>query len=154
MNAGVVQLVRAPACHAGSWGFKSPLSRFLILVLLVGCNPTSQVEWRFEGEAATKELVSQLEKVESLEDLQREAPKIKKSIGKIVDLAIAAKKYQISHPDMLEASFDSTHISDLLKNEISRLYQIDGATGIMEELERDSLHRLDQFSKRLQSKGS
>ena len=146
-------MVRAPACHAGGREFKSRLSRFFLVVFFcTACSPSSGEEWKLEGESISKKLVVELEQVESLQDLELRSSKIKKYFYKLTDLAVAAKQYQIRHPDAFEEESYSMHISDILKSELMRIYQIEGASEIIENLQRESLHKLDQYSKKIQNR--
>ena len=118
---------------------------FLSLFCLIGCSPTSLDEYHYEGESVARQLLIDLEKVNSQEELISQSSKLKKRFSTIVDLVIAARKHQLKHPDDEITTMEHT-ISDLLKNEFTRIYQIEGCQGIMESMQRESLHRLDRFN--------
>ncbi len=122
------------------------LFRLAICILLItSCSPSSIDEFQLEGEDIAKELLKELVKVHSLSDLKREGPKIKKEYLHLVDVMIAAKKYQNRHPNDEVPGQIGLEASEALKKEFIRVYQLEGCSELMEALQRESLHKLDLF---------
>jgi hypothetical protein len=113
----------------------------LLAIALAACSPTSLEEYHYEGENIAKEIALELTKVHSEKDLFRLAPKLKKKFSLMVDLMVAARKCQKrSEEDFYHGSEEA---SDLLKEELIRIYEIDGCQETLEEMQREALHRLD-----------
>lgn len=113
---------------------------------LVSCGPHTREEYRCEGESVARQLHSDLTRIESLSDLKAEAPKIKKRFINLTDLMIRAKKRQRMQTDEFDVDEKNTYLSDQLKAEFIRIYQIEGCQKLMEDLQRESLHRLDLYA--------
>lgn len=122
-----------------------------LLILLVSCSPGSLEEYQLEGENIAKALLRHLERVESVGDLIKEGPKLKKEYALLVQVMIAAKIYQNKHPDEEVSEPIGLEVSEALKNEFMRIYQLEGCQEVMEGLQRESLHKLDLFHKRSQA---
>ncbi len=125
---------------------------FVLALILVACSPSSIEEFQFEGENIAKRLLKQLEKVHSVSDLKREGPKLKKEYAHLARLMIAAKKFQNSHPNEEEPGLEGLEVSEDLKKEFIRIYQLEGCLELMEELQRESLHKLDLYRLRLEAR--
>lgn len=94
-----------------------------------------------DAKIEVSKLIFLLSTIETKEDLIKQSPKIKKEINILVDMMIKAKTFETSSTYDLPIDKE---MSDKLKYWMVRLYEIDGAQAIMESLQRDGLHRLDQ----------
>jgi hypothetical protein len=121
---------------------------FASILFLTGCAPGSLEEYCFEGEGTMRKLILECKNIHSKEDLVAERPKIKKNLTHLTDLMIAAKKFQMKNPEEEFTLNLSYAVSNQLKEELSRIYKIEGCRQLMEEMERESLHKLDSFNQR------
>ena len=122
----------------------------ILFFLISGCSPNSLKEYQTEGEALAKLLISELREVESTADLLKRSAKVKKIFSQLTELMICAKTYQMKHPEEQGLDFSQRETSEILQRELMRIYQIDGCQDLMEDLQRESLHRLDLFHKKSQ----
>ncbi|MBI5273694.1 MAG: hypothetical protein HY860_01410 [Chlamydiales bacterium] len=113
----------------------------LISLCLVGCSPTSREDIQLDAKIEVNRLIVLLSAIETKEDLLKQSSKIKKQINILVDMMIKANEFAPSAVD--EFPIDK-ELSDKLKYWMVRLYEIDGAPAIMETLQRDGLHKIDQ----------
>jgi len=122
------------------------------LLFALGCSPSSLEDYQHEGEAVCRLLIKELKKIESREDLIKATPKLKKRFHQVVDIVIEARKFQEGHPEeKKEFTFDPRQMSDLLKSELKRIYQIEGGRELMEHAQREALIRLDAFEKEVKN---
>ncbi len=125
--------------------------KFLVfLVFFVSCSPGSIKEYQIEGEDIAKNMIKILERVESVNDLERDSLKLKKEIAALVKIMIEAKKYQNSHPEEEVREPINFEVSEALKKEFMRIYQLEGCQDAMEALQRESLHKLDLYHRKLE----
>jgi hypothetical protein len=114
-------------------------------ILLSACAPSSMEEFRREGEAISRKLTMQLQKVETREDLVEMLPEIKKRYEEIVDLMIDLNTFKERH---LGEAVDAWYVSDQLASEtlmieMQRIYRLEGGRELMEGAQKESLFRLD-----------
>jgi 3-phosphoglycerate kinase len=83
-----------------------------------------------------------LDKVQSKQDLIDHSSKIKKEINAFTDLMILAKEMEGEENQRMVSAEDEI-LSSELKEAMKRVYQIEGARELFENLQRDALHRLD-----------
>jgi hypothetical protein len=121
---------------------------FCALVFLTSCSPGSIREYQIEGEDVARNITKILERVNSPQDLERESLKLKKEYALLVKVIIDAKKYQNNHPEEEVRGVFSSEVSDSLKKEFMRIYQIEGCQDVMEALQRESLHKLDVYHRK------
>ena len=116
---------------------------------LVGCSPGSLSDYRYEGESTCRDIIGDLQRVETREDLARLEPILKRNFEKLVIVIIGARQIQIKYPE--EALALPLHVesdvSDLLKEELERVYRIEGGKEIVERAQREAMLRLDGFEK-------
>ena len=124
-------------------------SLFFLMLICVGCGPNTAEEYQSEGERIAKRILVQLERVESLADIKREGPKLRQEFWQLTTLMITAREHGIAHPEE-SVSQGRGEISEALKQEMMRVYRLEGCQEAMEELQRESLHRLDLHHKCLQ----
>lgn len=118
-----------------------------ILLLFVSCSPNSPEEYCKEGESEARALIDLFRQVESKEDFLQVAPKIKKRVEKLTQLMIQAKKMHIRYPR--HTQMINHTLSESLKQEMTRMYRINGVEEKMHKLQRYSLHKLDEFDREL-----
>ena len=124
---------------------------FVLLFFFAACSPSSIEEFQLAGEGIARGLLKQLEKVQSISDLKREGPKLKKEYAHLAQVMIAAKKFQNRHPDEEMPSLKRLEVSEALKKEFIRIYHLEGCSELMEALQRESLHKLDLYHRRLEA---
>ncbi|MBS0653238.1 MAG: hypothetical protein JSR39_06870 [Verrucomicrobia bacterium] len=119
-----------------------------LLTALYGCSPSSSEDFQREGEALSRTLIKHLEAIESQEELLRAEPVLKKDFEAYVDLIQQARAYQLKQADeiVLDASSDFS-VSDELKEELRRIFAIEGGREIIERAQQEALVRLDAFER-------
>jgi hypothetical protein len=121
---------------------------FLLIFLLISCSPASPKEYQYEGEDVCKSILKILQKIESVSDLNREGVRLKKEYAKLVKVMIEAKKFQLRHKEIELIAPSNFEVSQALKSEFIRIYEIEGCQEKMEALQRESLHKLHQYQRR------
>ena len=135
-------------------GMYRALKVHLILALtLVACNPRSQEDFHLEGQAQCRALAEQLQSVNSREELIAHAPVLKKKFHRLTDLIIEARTAQVEG----DFTHSGTEVypedwSEALRVELRRIYAIEGGKELVEEAQRPSLLRLDQFEREMADK--
>lgn len=115
---------------------------FLIFFLfLASCSPSTLSEWRVEGVSIVKDLVEEFKSIETLSDLKSHKRTIQKKYSKLVEVMIEASSYQEGDETLRPESF----YSDALKAQYLRIYEIEGGRELLFEIQKESLHKLDQF---------
>jgi hypothetical protein len=156
INAGVVQLVRAPPCHGGSCGFEPRLPRIFIahlwllfLITFTSCSFSALEDFRAEGEAVSREITLELTHIRSRDDLLVHAPRLQELFNRLVDIILAAEAFREEHPEVSLVLPDSqnTAISDHLRIELNRVLHLEGGREVIDRTQEAALNRLDLFEK-------
>jgi hypothetical protein len=126
----------------------------MICLLFTGCSPSSLEDYRHEGEAVCRELTADLQCIQTREDLVSLETKLKKDFEKLVAVILDAQQFIQKHPDSetLQVYAIDTEMSDRIKVELQRVYQIEGAKEVIEKAQRESMLRLDGYAKMRQKK--
>lgn len=149
--AGVVQLVRAPACHVGSCGFKPRLPRFvfqnalsILIFLLTSCSQSGYEDYRSRGQAIVKSLVKELKSIRTRDDLLIGSKKLFPLFIKLADVVEEAQEMRKNHPELEIPEFSAQESlqSDELKAEFQRVILIDGGAEVLQECQKAALDRL------------
>jgi hypothetical protein len=128
---------------------KMRISILILCLLLSSCAPNSYEDFRKEGEARCRRLVHLLEKIECREDLIKAEADLKKEFTKVVEIIIEARTYQQDHPDKEMIILEENPLNEALKEQMMRIYHIEGGREILERAQRESLLRLDSFEKKI-----
>ena len=107
-----------------------------VFLLFSSCQPVSLADLRYEGEAQTRKLASELRAIENRGDLQRALPRLKKRFDRIAAVLIAARAF--SSQERGEPSF----ASEELFAELARLYEMPGGRELIESAQMEAIHRL------------
>ena len=106
------------------------------LLFLCSCSPATLADLRCQGEAETRRLAKELRGIESVEELQRALPKLKKRFNRIADLLQEARKFP------LPSEGEPTEASEELFIELARLYELPGGREWVEKAEEEAMARL------------
>lgn len=121
--------------------------RFFVFILLFSCSSNSRDEYKSEARSALRMLNKELKKVHSLDDLCLASKVLQKRYNRVVDLMILL---QHQESEILEDSeFVNYNLSDPLKKEFKRIFQIHGCQKKMQEIQRDALIKLDKHHQRI-----
>lgn len=145
-SARVVQLVRAPACHAGSCGFKSRLSRFFLILLsftIISCGKPTLEDYREEGQSVLRSLVNDLRSVRTRQDLVVAVPALQKHFDRLAAIMIEAEQLRLEHGDMRDIHVGEPHISDDLRAELTRIYQLPDGRELIEQCQEGAFMKLE-----------
>jgi hypothetical protein len=116
-----------------------------VLLLLYSCSPNSSIDFQHEGEAHCRVLVNDLGKIENREQLLRAEPQLKKHFEALVDLMIAARRFQQSHLEDVphDGAPEENTMEVALEEELRRIYAIEGGREVIERAQHEALVRLD-----------
>jgi hypothetical protein len=117
--------------------YTSTVFRILIVLLLAACSPSSQNDFRLEGESLCREMIGELQKIETHQQLVAAEPRLKEFYEKIAVLMIAAKEAETS--PVVEGE---TIVSDLLQAELKRIYKIEAGRELVERCQKEALFKM------------
>ena len=123
---------------------------FLIFIafLLASCRGPSPEYYQEKGRRITSELIREVQKIESVDDLIQKGARFKVLYEELVDLIIESRSYQRKHHVTWESEEEDSILSDELKFELMRIYKLPGAKQLMEKYQLPALIRLDAFEKK------
>ncbi len=121
----------------------------ITLSCLIGCTPHSIDDFRAQGNGVMYHLVKELKKVQTLDQLLAVSHRLKPLFNKLVTIMIQARRFQEKHPDRsyLWHPEKNSIAAEKLREQLQRIYTIQGARKVMEEIQKEALHRLDAFEK-------
>lgn len=125
---------------------------FLCLVILLGCNPNSYEDFQCEGDAYCLKMFNTLKAIQDRQQLLQAQPILKQHFEEMVNLIIAARRFQIGSLETKDSypSFYSLRV----KEELRRLYQIEGGREIIERAQKQALLRLNAWERQMLRKQS
>jgi len=128
---------------------KMALALVCLMVVVAGCSPGSLKDFRLEGESICRDIIDDLQRVETRDDIARLEPVLKRHFEKLVSIIIQAREFQIKYPEEALAfqGPQDAEVSDIMKEELQRIYRIEGGKEIVERAQRESMLRLDAFEK-------
>lgn len=118
-----------------------------LLLILLGCSPSSLEDYQREGEALCRMIGLDLQKIHTKEELQKALPHLEKQFDKLVDLMIQARRFQQEHPE--DVSFYEGVAGDALRLQLERVYGLEGGRDFIEQAQHEPLLKLDNFERNL-----
>ncbi len=114
------------------------------LFLLTGCGGRSFENFRGQGEGITRSLIQEMQKIRTREELLAAGPELTSLFLELASVMQKAKAYQLQHPKEEAPPFTEFNhaLSDQLRQELNRLYAIDGGREVMEGYQREGLEAL------------
>ena len=121
----------------------------VIAVVLGSCSPHSSEEFQTEGEVLCRSLIETLQPIDSSEKLLSAEPVLKKKFESLVALMIEASTFVQKHPDSWDegSSQKVSLISVTLKEQLHRIYSIEGGREVIERAQQESLVKLDAYER-------
>lgn len=113
---------------------------FCASAFLTACAPANLSDLRYEAEGEMKKLTVELKKIESSEDVQKSAKRLKKQFNRIADLLLQARNFPLSQEEIPESS----PAGEELFAELARIYEIPGARASIEAAQNEAIRRLDR----------
>ncbi|QZA59035.1 hypothetical protein [Candidatus Rhabdochlamydia porcellionis] len=123
---------------------------FIIFFVLLGCNPSSYEDFQFEGNAHCRKMLNTLKSIQDRQQLLQAQPILKQHFEDLVDLMIAARKFQQRSLESKE--FYPSFYSIALKEELKRLYEIEGGREIIERTQKQAFLRLGMVERQIAKK--
>jgi transcriptional antiterminator len=126
------------------------LRLLLFLMIFAGCSPASMQDFRQEGQSVQRALIRDLARVRNREQLLHIQGRLKRRFNKLVKIMIDAKKWQDSHPlsEVSPMTKKDLALSESLRQQLVRVYGIEGCKEIIEGAQADALATLDLFNQR------
>lgn len=122
---------------------------FLFLVFaLTACQRPSAAYFQEQGYQKIEELITELQKIESIDELLAHEIQLKTLYEELVDLIIQAKVYQKKHKVYWKTEAMHQGVNEELRRELNRLYKLPGGKEIMEKYQLQACQRLDAFEKK------
>lgn len=117
-----------------------------LLFFLSGCGPRSLDDFEEEGEGVMRSLIEELRNIHSRNQLIASSGRLKRHYDRLVDIMIAAQNFRDNHPGLDKGVFSGPNheLSDQLRIELNRIYQIEGGRQIIEKCEQNALNRLSR----------
>jgi hypothetical protein len=134
-------LVRAPACHAGSCGFKPRLPRIFIFLALILYSCSSSIEdYQEESLAIQRALTRELVQARHYRDLQAKTAQIRRLFEELADILIKIDGLPCAPPLTQEA----VETNQQLQAALSRIYEWEGGREWIEKCQEIALERLER----------
>ena len=117
--------------------------------VLYSCSPHSSEEFHKEGEVLCRSLVETLQAIDSSDQLLLAEPLLKNKFESLVSLMIEASRFQQKHPDDwgAETGIEPGFISISLKEQLHRIYLLEGGREVIERAQHESLVKLDAYER-------
>jgi hypothetical protein len=126
------------------------IGTLVLLAVMAGCSPSSSEEFRQEGEALCRSLTKELQQVNTRDDLVKMTPLLKKRFSQFAGLVMAARAFQREHAGEAMPEHEGDFLSsEVLMEEMKRIYTIEGGRKIIEDAQREALFALDGYLKSL-----
>jgi hypothetical protein len=127
---------------------------YVLLFLLSSCSPNSSEEFRQEGEARCRLLVTDLQKIENREQLLLAEYKLKKHFEGLINLMIEAREFQQKKLENIsnEGVIEENNTEGVLQSELRRIYTIENGREVIERAQQEALVRLDAYERALAKK--
>ncbi len=121
----------------------------LTLSCSLACSPNSSQEFQKAGEEQCLSLLKILQSIETSDQLLSAEPVLKNKFESLVALMIESSRFQQEHPDewQSESVSEVSFVSTSLKEELSRIYLIEGGREVIERAELESLVKLDAYER-------
>ncbi|NGX45071.1 MAG: hypothetical protein K940chlam2_00213 [Chlamydiae bacterium] len=116
---------------------------FAFMMVVSGCGPRVMDDFHRAGEDICRELTVELRGIDHIEELLEKEGSLEKKFQKLVDLMIAAKIASGKRGGALAVS--EGPYSQKLRKELTRIYEIEGASEIIERAQKEPLIRLGAF---------
>ena len=123
---------------------------FIIFFVLLGCSPNSYEDFQFEGDAHCRKMLNTLKCIQDRQQLLQAQPILRQHFEDLVDLMIAARKFQQRSLEAKE--FYPSFYSIALKEELKRLYEIEGGREIIERTQKQAFLRLGMVERQIAKK--
>jgi len=117
----------------------------LLLLFLAGCAPDSRADFRHEGESICRDLAKELHKIETPQQLNLAAPKLKSCFNRLADVMIAARKFEGEEEESFDPGPKDKSASDALVAELKRIYRLEGGREAIEKIQKEALLKIDSF---------
>ncbi len=126
---------------------------FCVLIFLSSCSSSHLEDCRERGREVTKILLSELKEIKKKEDLSAKAATLKSLFNELVDRMIEGReilKKSQGIEEIKEFSRKDLILSQELRMELKRIYQIEGGRECIEKFQEGALLRLDAYEKLLE----
>lgn len=129
---------------------KIKICQFTILIfvsiLLNSCGPTSSKDYQTLAISEMNSFTLLLKKINDPCDLKKNQKKIKAHFNDLSKIMIDYRTFLEKHPEASEKPSDRSHYAAaMLKEELYRIYELDGATQILEDAQKDAYIKVSLF---------
>lgn len=119
----------------------------VFIFLCTGCSHTLD-DYHEEGQGVIRSLIQELQAIYTHQQLLEASAKLQNDFDRLVDIMIAARQLSLNKVDHTENETKNRYdLSDQLRIELNRIYQIEGGRQIIEKLQERALFRLDAYEK-------
>jgi len=122
--------------------------RFLIFLLCIfitpSCNPNSLEEYQEEGNEIVEKLIGEFQSIQNRQQLVEASPRLTHLFDELADLMMEADRFRKLHPELdpVDPTPNSLLLSRSLREEMERVYQIEGARELVERCQEKALFQL------------